>query len=597
VSDATVVVLAIAALVGAWWARPVPLPVLVGVALVGVLAGRRIRPLLGVLLVALTASALGVRAWDGIRDAPTSGHVRARAVVVRDPERVHGAARIELRLDPPSGSGRRVLSIATRSTDAATVLSRALAGERVQVEGRLRPVSTTQASFLARRHIGSVLVVSRARVTSGGSPLARFTNQLRRTLADGTRSMPSGERALFTGLVLGDDRDQSPADVEDFRATGLSHLLAVSGENVAFALAVAAPLLRRLPLRPRLATGLGVLVVFGALTRWEPSVLRAVAMAGISMGAVTLGRPASSVRILALATAGLVLVDPMLAGSIGFLLSVGACAGIAVLAPRLQAKGMPAPLAVTLAAQVGVAPVLVPVFGGVPLVSLPANLLAVPAAGPVMVWGLVAGLPAGLVGGPVAATLHLPTRALLVWIAGVAHVGARLPLPQIGAVGCGIVLVVAAVVVRLRHRLPGIAVAAAVGVAFVAPLALAVARPPPDVADADLAIGARLWRRDGAVVLVLAGNADEGSVLRALREAGVRRVDVLVLRSGGSAAARLAAAVRQREGVRVVIAPPGHHVPGAVAAPAGRSEIGVGTARVEMRSVGGRLEVDIGAPP
>src|SRR5205814_8943014 len=112
--------------------------------------------------------------------------------------------------------------------------------------------------------------------------------------------------------------------------------------------------------------------------------------------------------------------------SVGFLLSVGACVGIAVLArPIADALPGPRPLAgalgVTMAAQLGVAPVLVPVFGGLPVASLPANLLAVPAAGPVMMWGIAAGLPAGVAGGAAARLVDVPTRLLIGWIAAVAR--------------------------------------------------------------------------------------------------------------------------------------------------------------------------------
>ena len=84
---------------------------------------------------------------------------------------------------------------------------------------------------------------------------------------------------------------------------------------------------------------------------------------------------------------GLLIVDPVLVRSVGFLLSVGACCGIALWAAPLAAR-LPGPrivaepLAVTIAAQVGVAPVLIPVFGGLPVAAIPANLLAIPAAGP-----------------------------------------------------------------------------------------------------------------------------------------------------------------------------------------------------------------------
>src|SRR5215218_5251042 len=127
------------------------------------------------------------------------------------------------------------------------------------------------------------------------------------------------------------------------------------GENVAFVLALASPALALLGLRARFAAGLTVLVAFGILTRWEPSVLRAEAMAAVAMAGFLLGRPVPAVRALALAVTGLVLVDPMLVGVTGFQLSAGASAGLAVLARPLASR-LPGPrllrepLAVTLAA-------------------------------------------------------------------------------------------------------------------------------------------------------------------------------------------------------------------------------------------------------
>ena len=123
----------------------------------------------------------------------------------------------------------------------------------------------------------------------------------------------------MSGFLLGDTREL-PRDVEEqFRASGLTHLLAVSGANVAFVLALARPVLRRLPLRAQLVAGLTLLVMFGTMTRWEPSVLRACAMAACSMTALYLGRPTAGVRVLALAVVVLVLADPFLIHPIGFL--------------------------------------------------------------------------------------------------------------------------------------------------------------------------------------------------------------------------------------------------------------------------------------
>lgn len=592
VSDRAVVVMAITALGGAWvsWSPPlVAVLVLVAVAL----AVRR--PVLLVVAVAASASFLGARSWDGIRSAPTSGRVDSAATVVADPEWVLGAVRTELRL---ADDGRRVQVLARG--DAASVLASRLAGERVQVEGRLRPVSRGGRDHLARRHVGSRLIADVVSDPRPGGAVTRFTNQLRRTLVDGTDSMSRERRALFTGLVLGDDREQEAEEVDDFRASGLTHLLAVSGQNVAFVLAIAAPLLRRLSRRGRFISAAAILVTFGILTRWEPSVLRAVAMAALALLASTIGRPATSIRVLALAVTALVLVDPMLSGSIGFLLSIGACTGIASIGPLLERRGVPTALAVTVAAQVGVAPVLLPVFGGIPLASLPANLLAGPAAGPVMMWGLIGGLPAGLLGGRVAELLHLPTRLLLAWIAGVARVSARLPLPEIGLRAAAALGALAVAVLITRRLGRGIAPQTAVGGLVIgAVLLVTVLRPaqaPAAASGVPLVRGADLWRRDGAVVVVLAGNVEGGRLLEALRRNRIRRIDVLVLRSGGGASARLSQLVRHRSDVRLALAPAGHTVPGAAAFVPGQA---VRVRGLEVVAVGGgtRLDVRVGSPP
>ena len=150
------------------------------------------------------------------------------------------------------------------------------------------------------------------------------------------------------------------------------------------------------------AKTLGLIGWFMALTRFEPSVLRAGVMAMLASSSFLLGRPQSVVRLLAWAIAILVLVDPMLVWSVGFWLSTGATAGVCVVAPPLAERlSGPAwfrvPLAVTLGAQLGV---LLPswlVFHRLPLVSVPANLLAVPVAGLVMLIGIPGGLASAIV--------------------------------------------------------------------------------------------------------------------------------------------------------------------------------------------------------
>ena len=140
-------------------------------------------------------------------------------------------------------------------------------------------------------------------------------------------------------------------------------------------------------------------------------------MAGLSTTAFLLGRDRAPVRVLAVAVTALVLIDPLLVWSIGFWLSVGATLGVSAIGPWLAARFdridrtgiFSLPLGVTLGAQIGVMLPAVLVFGRLPLVSIPANLLAVPVAGAVMLYGMPAGLVAGWI--PVTApVLMFPAR-------------------------------------------------------------------------------------------------------------------------------------------------------------------------------------------
>ena len=587
--DLATVALALAACAGAWLARPVPLlPVFV---LLGVALALR-RPVVLMAAVALAASGLGARAWDGLRP-PALGSWSGVATLVSDPAEVMGAVRADVRI-----GGKRVEAWARGST--ARALRDRLSGERVQLRGELQPVPEAARPRLARRHVAARLTVTGASLAAHGSIPSRLANGLRRTLLRGADVLAPPRRALFAGFVLGDDREQRPEVTDDFRASGLSHLLVVSGQNVAFVLALLAPFLGRLRLGGRLAGGLAALVLFGVLTRWEPSVLRAVAMAGLTLLTAALGRPASSLRILALAVTGLVLVDPLLVHSLGFLLSVGACAGIALLSAPISAR-LPGPrpvanaLGVTLAAQVGVLPVLVPVFGGLPVAALPANLLGAPVAGPLMMWGMAAGLVAGWSGETVSGLLHLPTDLMIRWVAGVAHWGAAIPLGQLRAghvAGLAVALAVG-VACQRRDRRAGVVVAGLAGAAVALAPAIAVLRPSA-IDGRSVVAGARLWRDGGASVLVVDDlRASPEALLSALHMADVRRLDVLVVVRPGVAAATDVAALVRRFPPRLVLGPMGHRLSGEVVVPPAGAIVAAGGLIIRFRETGPRLTVDV----
>jgi len=173
---------------------------------------------------------------------------------------------------------------------------------------------------------------------------------------------------------------------------------------------------------------IAIVLLFATMTRFEPSGLRASALAIVALGSSFVGRPASSLRALALAVIALLVIDPFLVHSVAFWLSCGASAGIATLSGPIRV-GLPFPawlrdpLAVSLAAQAGVTPVLLATFGSVPVVTPIANLVAAPAAEAVGVYGMLAGAIGGVVPA-LAPVLQQPSAALIAWITGVARAGA-----------------------------------------------------------------------------------------------------------------------------------------------------------------------------
>jgi competence protein ComEC len=614
VSDWWVVVMALAGFGGALGAMGGlvgPVPLVVGLGVVGLALGLR-RPALLCLGVALLTAALAQRSLAGLTPPP-AGPVRGEVTLVADPvPDGRGGVQVDVRLD-----GHRLGARAHAA--AAAALDDRLAGERVTVLGELAPPGPTERRLLYR-HLAGRLQIDAVVGWRPGQAITEVANGLRRTLARGAEVLPERQRSLLAGLTLGDDRDQ-PADMTDaFEGAGLSHLLAVSGENITFALLIFAPLLVRLRFAPRLAATLGVLAGFALLTRFEPSVLRATAMAAVAATGAVLGRRASSLRTLGLGVTGVLLVDPLLASSLGFQLSTAGTAGIVVGATRLQ-RVLPgprwcrAPLSVTLAAQAAVAPLLVAAFGPVPLASIPANLLAAPAAGPVMVWGLTGGLVAGLGGAAVATVVHLPTRLLLTWIEGVALTTSSWPLGSLDAAAL-FALAAGALALATGHALAqgrtrGGRVVQAVGLLVLVGAigrGMVPAGAPQAFDEVDVAIGAAAWRGGGAVVLVLDGRAVDRYVLSGLREASIRRVDVVVVRSAARTAHDTVETLRRRwPGVGVLapsvadaapVAPrisgaSGVQIDGAVAPPTGAT-IAVGGLRLAVvGNSGGRLDVRV----
>jgi competence protein ComEC len=369
--------------------------------------------LLTVLVIGVLGLVGGSFAWQEVSviDGPCSGNATVRT----DPTWIGHGVGVVVQL-----RGKRYRVIAHGASGAH--LANRLAGEHVMVTGTCSKTTGSYSRYDRITHVvGRMTVQSVSEDFSEGSIAVRAANRMRVALHDGVALMPYNLQALFAGLVIGDDRDQSREMVDQFRASGLSHLCAVSGQNVAYLLAALSPLLRRLRRNSRFIAVLVILGWFVLLTRAEPSVLRAAVMAGLVAVNAASGTSMNARTILASTVIMLLLIDPMLAWSVGFALSVGATAGLAWLSARLgHIIGRHGMLAATLAAQVGTMPVSFLVFGYVPVVSLIANPLALWVAGMVMMVGLPLALLASLIP-PLVPLVSWAMMIPVAWVAGVAR--------------------------------------------------------------------------------------------------------------------------------------------------------------------------------
>jgi competence protein ComEC len=259
------------------------------------------------------------------------------------------------------------------------------------------------------------------------------------------RGMPAREAELARGFVLGEDEGIDAKTVEDFRRSGLSHLLAVSGENVTLLALLAMPLLGALgiPLRERLVWILGLIAIYVPLAGAGPSIQRAGVMGAVGVLATLSGRRASRLYALALALGVTLAVDPGVAADVGWQLSFAAVVGIFLLAPSLRAailarlgsggwrRALAEGAAVTIAATLATAPLIAYHFETLSTTTLVANLLAMPAVAPAMWLGMATAAVSQVPGLPVQ-PLNGLDALLLGYIAQVAAWCARPSWAQVG---------------------------------------------------------------------------------------------------------------------------------------------------------------------
>ncbi|MFC7876999.1 ComEC/Rec2 family competence protein [Isoptericola sp. NPDC057391] len=548
-------------------------------------AGRPATRHVVVTLACLAAVALGVHA-QAARQAPLrslagqGAHAELVGRVVSEPRPAVFGDGERWQVAVRQVTARGIVSSAAGLVEVTAAGPAPRYGATVAVSGVLRPVEAGDGPLARLAAAGPV--AERAPPTA----LLRATHTMRSALLDVTDPLSAQARGLVPGVAVGDTSRVPDAVDEAMRVTSLTHVTAVSGGHFAIVVAALTALcaLARAPRAVRVGIVAVAATAFVLLVRPEPSVLRAAWTCAAALLALALGRPSSGAPALAAAATVLLVVDPWLARSYGFVLSCAATAGLVLLAGPLARRLAPwtgRPLAFALAvpwaAQAACGPVLLLLDPHVPLMSVPANLLATPALVPATVLGLVATLLAPWAPGlalPVAWSAGLSTG----WIAGVAQFFAAVPVARLpwpaGPLGvAALALLTVGVLALVLRRPPGEGwrrewreaapravrrvrrrvrratarhgrgrVAAVAGLAGAALLAVVVVALPrlagaghavPDdwqVAACDVGQGDALAVRTGPASAVVVDVGPDGEAAgRCLDRLGVERVDLLVL--------------------------------------------------------------------
>jgi competence protein ComEC len=281
-------------------------------------------------------------------------------------------------------------------------------GSEVAVTGRLVGPEPWRVAYLRRQGIAMVLRADRIVPGAGrrggfAGWIDRIRDRAERALG---RGMPEREASLARGFVLGEDDRIDHGTRDDFNRSNLTHLLAVSGENVILLCVLAWPLfaLIGLGLRARLIGALCLIAVYVPLTGAGPSIQRAGVMGAAGLVAALADTPRSRWYAVLLAAAATLGVNPRADGDVGWQLSFAAVIGILLWSRRLVAvmagsaarssarRALAEAVAVTVAATIATAPLMAEAFDQLSPAALPANVLAAPAVAPAMWLGMLAGI-------------------------------------------------------------------------------------------------------------------------------------------------------------------------------------------------------------
>ena len=514
------------------------------------------------LVAALTGLLIGgarVHAIDaGALHARPGQQARIDGFVAGVPRRNRGE--VGVRVDTPHGP---ILVEAPEPVGELPV------GSEVSAEGLLETPKPWRAAYLRRQGIAMTLRTERIESRPGRrGGVAGWIDEIRERAEKALgRGMPSREAALARGFVLGEDDRIDQRTRDDFQRSNLTHLLAVSGENVILLCVLSWPLLAMLGLtmRSRLIGALCLIAIYVPVTGAAPSIQRAGVMGAAGLIAALADRPRSRWYAVLLAAALTLAINPRADGDVGWQLSFAAVIGIMLWARRLASaiggdaergsarRALAEAVAVTAAATVATAPLMAEAFDQFSPAALPANVLAAPAVAPAMWLGMLAGIAGQLPLLPVE-PLNWLDSLCLAYIAEVAHWLAApdwalltVHLRSVWAVAAayaflllGMELLLRGLAIRRAHRrwpaaaLP-VCLAAAIAAALLTSWPFRSTAPPPPATDLVVRIldvgqgdSILLQPPDGDPVLVDTGPPEDGVEDR-LRELGIEKLAAIVI--------------------------------------------------------------------